>query len=141
MLVRRHVLLAGAAGLATPWISRRSRATAQILRLGHILPLKSQVGAGAMIFAEEVAKRTGGRFTVQQFPNGELGADAELLKGVQLGSIDLAISTGLGLLSALPEISVLHIPFLFRDIGHAHTVLDGEVGESFRPLFVAKSMV
>jgi Bacterial extracellular solute-binding protein, family 7 len=66
-----------------------------------------------------------------QFPNAAPGADVELLKGVQLGSIDLACSTGLGLTSVLPEASELNIPFLFNSIAHAHAVLDGPMGESF----------
>jgi Bacterial extracellular solute-binding protein, family 7 len=76
-----------------------------------------------------------------QFPNAAPGADVELLKGVQLGSIDLACSTGLGLTSVLPEASELNIPFLFNSIAHAHAVLEGPMGESFRKQFAAKDLV
>ena len=141
MLARRQLLRAGLAALAAPAIKRTHAASGQTLRLGYILPAKSQLGAGATAFADEVAKRTGGRFTIQQFPDGALGGDAELLKGVQLGSIDIGISTGLGLPSVLPEIGVLNIPFLFRDIAHAHAVLDGPVGDSFRKRFAAKDLI
>ena len=144
MLPRRQFLAVGsaiAAGLATPAIRRARAASAQTLRIGYILPLASQVGAGATAFADEVAKRLGGRITVQQFPDAALGADIELLKGVQLGSIDLACSTGLELTSVLPEASVLNIPFLFNSIAHAHAVLDGPMGESFRKQFIAKDLV
>jgi tripartite ATP-independent transporter DctP family solute receptor len=141
MLARRQLLRASLAALAAPAIKRTLAASTQTLRLGYILPAKSQVGAGATAFAEEVAKRTAGRFTIQQFPDGTLGGDAELLKGVQLGSIDIGISTGLGLPSVLPEISVLNIPFLFRDISHAHAVLDGPVGDTFRQRFAAKDLI
>ena len=103
--------------------------------------MQSQLGAGATVFADEVAKRTGERFTVQQFPDSSLGGEVELLKGVQLGSIDLAFVTGMGLPSILPETGVLNIPFLFRDNAHAHAVLDGPIGESFRPVFAAKDIV
>ena len=59
----------------------------------------------------------------------------------QLGSIDLAFVTGMGLPSILPEAGVLNIPFLFSNIGQAHTALDGPMGESFRKLFAAKGLV
>ena len=66
MLARRHLLAAGTAfvaGLAAPFI-RSSRADAgHVLRLGHILPVQSQLGAGATVFADEVARRTSGRIT------------------------------------------------------------------------------
>jgi TRAP-type transport system periplasmic protein len=70
-----------------------ARAAGQTLRIGYILPVQSQLGAGATVFADEVAKRTGGRFVVQQFPDSSLGGDVELLKGVQLGTLMFAISS------------------------------------------------
>jgi tripartite ATP-independent transporter DctP family solute receptor len=144
MLARRQLLAAGpllAASLAAPWIRRANAASGHALRIGYILPVQSQLGAGATVFADEVAKRTGGRITIQQFPDSTLGGDVELLKGVQLGSIDLAFVTGMGLSTVLPEAGVLNIPFLFRDVGQAHAVMDGAVGESFRTLFAGKDMV
>ena len=42
----------------------------QVLRIGYLLSQNSQLGAGAKAFAEEVKKRTGGKFRVEQFPNG-----------------------------------------------------------------------
>nr|WP_294528961.1 TRAP transporter substrate-binding protein DctP [uncultured Rhodopila sp.] len=142
MLHRRHILLTGAAAasgvLAT---SRQAGAAARTLRIGYILPQQSQLGAGATAFADDLAKRTGGRITLQQFPDAALGGDVELAKGVQLGSIDLAFITGLGLSSVVPEVGVFNIPFLFRDLPHAYAVFDGPIGASFNPRFAAKDMV
>jgi tripartite ATP-independent transporter DctP family solute receptor len=143
MLARRQLFLSGA-GLASATLALHlvpARAATRNLRIGYILPVQSQLGAGATVFAEEVTKRTGGRITVQQFPDSTLGGDVELLKGVQLGSIDLAFVTGMGLPSILPDTGVLNIPFLFNSNAHAHTVLDGPIGESFRKQFAAKDLV
>jgi tripartite ATP-independent transporter DctP family solute receptor len=143
MLGRRHLLLSGA-GLASGMLAARprpARAAARTLRIGYILRQQSQLGAGATAFAEQVAKLTGGRITIQQFPDATLGGDVELLKGVQLGSIDLAFVTGMGLPSVLPEAGMLNIPFLFNSAQHAYAVLDGPVGESFRKQFAAKDLV
>ena len=52
-----------------------------------------------------------------------------------------AFVTGMGLSSVLPEAGVLNIPFLFRDIRHAHAVMDGPIGQSFAKLFAAKDMI
>jgi TRAP-type transport system periplasmic protein len=114
-----------------------ARAAPRTLRIGYILRQQSNLGAGATTFAEEVAKRTGGRITIQQLPDATLGGDVELLKGVQLGSIDLAFVTGMGLPSVLPEAGMLSIPFLFNSAQHAYAVLDGPIGESFRKQFAA----
>jgi tripartite ATP-independent transporter DctP family solute receptor len=143
MLGRRHLLLQGA-GLGAGILAARprpARGATRTLRIGYILPVQSQLDAGATTFAQEVAKRTDGRITIQQFPDATLGGDVELAKGVQLGSIDLAFCTGVGLPSVLPDVGMLNMPFLFDTPQHAHAVLDGPVGESFRPLFAAKDMV
>ena len=106
MSARRQIVTAGidlAAGLASPAIRRATAKGGQSLRIGYILPKQSQLGAGATAFAGEVTKRTGGRVTIQQFPDPTLGGDVELLKGVRLGSIDLAYVTGMGLPSILPD--------------------------------------
>jgi len=143
MLGRRHFVLSSA-GLVSGVLAGRSRmacATARTLRIGYILPVQSQLGAGATVFAEEVSKRTGGRISIQQFPDATLGGDVELLKGVQLGSIDLAFVTGMGVPSILPAVGVLNIPFLFNTAAQGQAVLDGPVGESFRSQFAAKDLV
>lgn len=143
MLDRRHLLFSGA-GLVSGMLTGRSgaaRASTRTLRIGYILPVQSQLGAGATVFAEEVSKRTGGAISVQQFPDATLGGDVELLKGVQLGSIDLAFVTGMGVPSILPAVGVFNIPFLFNSAAHGQAVLDGPIGKSFRKQFAAKDMI
>lgn len=143
MLARRHVLFTGAAAASGVLaIGRRpARAAARTLRIGYILPLQSQLGAGSTVFADEVAKRTDGRISIQQFPDSALGGDVELAKGVQLGSIDLAFITGFGLPSVLPEAGVFNIPFLFKSLPHAYAVFDGPIGKSYRKRFAAKDLI
>jgi TRAP-type transport system periplasmic protein len=140
MRVRRRDVLTGALA-ASGLAASGARAAGRSLRIGYILPVQSQLGAGATAFADEIAKRTGGRIAIQQFPDSSLGGDVELAKGVQLGSIDLALITGFGLPGVLPEIGVFNIPFLFRNMEHAHAVFDGPIGESFRKVFAAKDLV
>ena len=143
MIGRRHLLVSGA-GTASALLAggrRRARAAARTLRIGYILPVASQLGVGATVFAQEVAKRTGGRVLIQQYPDATLGGDVELLKGIQISSIDLAFVTGMGLPSVLPSAGVLNIPFLFKNNAQAHAVLDGPIGESFRKQFDELNMV
>ena len=105
------------------------------MRIGYILPVASQLGAGATVFAQEVAKRTNGRIAIQQYPDSTLGGDVELMKGIQLSSIDLAFVTGMGLPSVLQAAGVWNIPFLFKNNAQAQAALDGPIGESFRKQF------
>jgi tripartite ATP-independent transporter DctP family solute receptor len=143
MLSRRNVLLAGAALAAGGVTGRAVAAPGRVhkLRMGYLLPAESQLGAGAAAMAAAVAERTGGRIQIQQFPDSSLGGEVEMLKGVQLGSIDLAFITGAPLPSILPEAGIFNIPFLFTGPAHAHAVLDGPVGESYLQMLSGKSMV
>ncbi|HML07555.1 MAG TPA: DctP family TRAP transporter solute-binding subunit [Xanthobacteraceae bacterium] len=121
-----------------------SAATAQApktLKLGYILSTQSQLGAGAAAFAEEIAKRTGGRHQIEQYPNAALGGEVEMLKAVQLGTVDLAFITGAPLPNFISDIGVFNIPFLFRDLSHAHAVLDGSIGRSYLTRFRDKALV
>lgn len=143
MLARRHFLQAGAAaaaGVAMPYLAKAAAAT-RTLRVGYLFAKNSQLGAGCTAMADAVAKRSSGRIQIQQFPDSALGGDVEMLKGVQLGSIDLAFVTGAGLPSILPDTDVFHIPFLFSSAAHAHTVLDGAVGQDFLKRLAAKGLV
>src|ERR1700739_1542625 len=63
--------------------------TPKTLKLGYILSAHSQLGAGAAAFADEIAKRTEGRYAIEQYPNSALGGEVEMLKAVQLGTVDL----------------------------------------------------
>jgi tripartite ATP-independent transporter DctP family solute receptor len=143
MLPRRNLLLAGAALAAGNPFGRAvaAPATTRKLRMGYLLPIDSQLGAGATAMANEVARRTGGRIQIQQFPDSSLGGEVEMLKGVQLGTIDLALITGAPLPNILPEAGIINIPFLFNSPAHAHAVLDGSIGDSYLKLLSAKDLV
>src|SRR4051812_18663146 len=116
MLVRRRLLLAGttatAAGLAMPYIARAAEAT-RTLRIGYLFSRESQLGVGASVMADAIAKATSGAIRIDQFPDSALGGEVEVLKAVRLGSVDMAFITGAALPSVVPESDVFHIPFLF----------------------------
>jgi TRAP-type transport system periplasmic protein len=111
------------------------------LKLGYILSTDSQLGAGGAVFADEIAKRTQGRYRIEQYPNSALGGEVEMLKAVQLGTVDLAFITGAPLPNFVPDVGVINIPFLFRDLTHAHAMLDGPIGRSYLERFREKDLV
>jgi len=110
-------------------------------KIGYILSTTSQLGAGAIAFADEVAKRTNGAITIEQQPNAAMGGEVEMLKGLQLGTVDMAFITGAPLPNIIPDLGVFNIPFLFRDLAHAHAVLDGPIGRAALEKFRAHDLV
>jgi TRAP-type transport system periplasmic protein len=111
------------------------------LKLGYILSAHSQLGAGAEVFAEEISKRTNGRYQIDQYPDSALGGEVEMLKAVQLGTVDLAFITGAPLPNFVADVGVFNIPFIFRDVKHAHAVLDGPIGKSYLAKFQDKDLM
>jgi tripartite ATP-independent transporter DctP family solute receptor len=138
---RRDTLLTAAAAVLS-LANRPARAEpARTLKLGFILSMDSQLGAGAKVFAEQVAARTDGRYKIELYPDAELGGEVDMLKAVQIGSVDLAFVTGAPLPNFVPEVGVFNIPFLFRDAAHAHAALDGPVGQACLEKLRGKDLV
>lgn len=123
--------LAGAPASAAP----------RTFNFGFILSPNSQLGAGAAAFADEIGRRTRGRYAVELYPNAMLGGEVEMLKALQLGTVDLAFITCAALPAVLPEAGVFNIPFLFRDVRHAQHVLDGLIGQAYLRKFAGKHLV
>lgn len=111
------------------------------LKLGYILSRHSQLGAGADVFANEISRRTNGRYRIDQYPDSALGGEVEMLKAVQLGTVDMAFITGAPLPNFVPDVGVFNIPFIFRDVNHAHAVLDGPIGKSYLAKFQDKDLI
>ena len=141
MLRAIPLLVAVIAGLMGAHVPDAIAGNTQTLKLGYILAKNSQLGAGATVFADEVARRTQGRYRIGQYPNAELGGEVEMMKAVQLGTIDLAFITGAPVPNFVPEAGIFGIPFLFRDAQHAHAVLDGPIGDELLRKFTAKDMI
>lgn len=113
----------------------------KVLKLGYILSRNSQLGAGAEVFADEISKRTSGRYRIDQYPDSALGGEVEMFKAVQLGTVDLAFITGAPLPNFVADVGVFNIPFIFRDVNHAHAVLDGPIGKSYLTKFRDKDLI
>lgn len=110
------------------------------LRAGHGAQSQHPTQFGLEHFAGLVAERTNGAVRIDVYPNRQLGEEREMVEGLQLGTVDMAVvSTGpLGAFS--PQINVLDMPFLFRDSAHAYAVFDGDVGQTLLGNFDAQGI-
>ncbi len=111
------------------------------LRINISLAQNSHYGVAIDTFAREVERRTDGRYKVQTFYSSALGAERESVEGVQLGTLDLTLTSTVPLPNFVPDVAILDIPFLFRDYAHARAVLDGPIGQELLTKFPAKGMV
>ena len=136
-----HRLMVFAAALAVGFGIAGSAAAQTTLRINIALAQNSHYGVAIDTFAREVERRTGGRYKIQTFYSSALGAERESVEGVQLGTLDLTLTSTGPLPNFVPEVAILDIPFLFRDYAHARAVLDGPIGQELLAKFPAKGMV
>lgn len=77
-------------------------------------------------FKRLVEKETEGRITVELHAGGELGSDAELIKGVIYGDVDMTVSSAGNFANYVPKVGASAFPFLFSDFEEAWEFVDGE---------------
>jgi tripartite ATP-independent transporter DctP family solute receptor len=102
---------------------------AKQLVVGHVLSETSHYGVGAEAFVKTLNEASKGKWTGRQAAAGSLGGERDMIEGLQIGSVDLVITSTGPLGNFVPEVYVLDLPFLFRDYAHARTTLDGDVGK------------
>ena len=146
VMPRRRDLLRGVAGfgvLAGLGVAHAARAAGagRALRMGYINARDSQLGAGTAEFARKIEAAKGGAWRIEQYPNGVLGGEVEMLDGLRKGELDLAFITAAVLSGVVPEFGIFDLPFLFRGAAHAHAVLDGPIGQDYLERFRGRGLV
>ncbi|MFN3937711.1 MAG: TRAP transporter substrate-binding protein DctP [Gemmobacter sp.] len=108
------------------------------LQIGHSLSPNSHYQVGAETFARRVEEKTGGRYRIDIAPGGALGSEREMVEGVQLGTVDLVL-TSLGTVGGfVPDTLILDLPFLFGSVEHARAVIDGPIGAQLSEAIAAR---
>ena len=111
------------------------------MKMNISIAQNSHYGVAIDAFAREVEARTNGRYKIQNFYAGALGAERESVEGVQLGTLDLTMTSTGPIPNFVPEVAILDIPFLFRDYAQARAVLDGPIGQELLQKFPGKNMI
>ncbi|WP_083582108.1 TRAP transporter substrate-binding protein [Halomonas aestuarii] len=106
-----------------------SAQAAQTVNLGHTLSDSSHYSVGADAFKETLERLSDGEFEVVEHPSGALGGERAMIEGLQIGTVDVVITSTGPLGNFVPGTYVLDLPFLFKDYDQARCVLDGEVGQ------------
>lgn len=78
-------------------------------------------------FKGYVEKTSNGRLLVDLYPSAQLGGERQMLEGMTLGTIEMAMLSP-GIAAGLaPKFQVLDLPYLFKDRDTAYKTLDGEL--------------
>ncbi|MBR1772049.1 MAG: TRAP transporter substrate-binding protein [Lachnospiraceae bacterium] len=79
------------------------------------------------LFKQEVEAATNGRITVEIYPDGKLGSDADLISGVVNSQVDITASSAGNFANYAPNVGISAFPFLFDDFDEAWSFVDGDV--------------
>src|SRR5947208_12637263 len=112
---RRAVLgvtLIVAAALAGPAAAQTK------LKWAHVYEVAEPYHTEALWAAEEIKKRTNGRYEIGVFPASQLGNENQINEGLGLGTVDM-IYTGVAFAASIHKsIGVTNAPFVLRDFDH-----------------------
>jgi len=111
-----------------------------VLKLGHAVAPEHPYHLGAVRFSELIAQRTNNKVKIDVYPSTQLGNERDMVEGLQLGTIDLVVTSTGPLGGFVPKMFVVDLPFLFRDREHAYKVLDGPIGRDLLDAFSAKGI-
>lgn len=101
-------------------------------------------GAAGELFGDLVCQKvesiTGGQMTIDFYPNGDLGADADILRQMKANEIQMVVCQTAPVVSFVPEVAVFDLPMVFAKYDGAtiDKVLNGDdsafktqLGEAF----------
>jgi tripartite ATP-independent transporter DctP family solute receptor len=115
MLGRYAVMLAAGIGLAVS----TSGALAQTkLKWAHVYETSEPFHTESVWAAEEIARRTDGRYQIDVYPASQLGKETDINQGLTLGTVDMIISGSSFASRSFPPIGVTYYPYVFRDPDH-----------------------
>jgi tripartite ATP-independent transporter DctP family solute receptor len=137
---RRVVLQGAASALAAPYLLGAARAQSRVMKMTLADTVASPVFAISQRFAANVKQRTNGALDIQVYGAGQLGSQTNALTSLQTGIIDFVAHTTGYIETIFPQVSVLDLPFVFRDAATAERVLDGPVGEQLFQQFPTRGI-
>ena len=109
--------------------SAAASGSAVTLKLGFSTNEEDPRALGAKQFKEEVESKTNGAVTVELYPSGQLGGDADLINSIALdsGTVDIIITDASNFATYEPKMGISALPFQFSDFDEAWAFMDSDV--------------
>jgi len=88
------------------------------LKWAHVYETSEPFHTASVWAAQEIGKRTSGRYQIDVYPASQLGKETDINQGLSLGSVDIIISGSSFAAKSYPPIGVTYYPYTFRDAEH-----------------------
>src|SRR5918998_2368838 len=86
------------------------------IKFSHVVTPATPKGQAAEKFKQVVEERSGGRITVEVYPNSELYGDKDELQALQSNSVQMLAPASAKFTTIAPALQVLDLPFLFDSV-------------------------
>jgi TRAP-type transport system periplasmic protein len=113
----------------------------RIIRFGYGLAEDSNQGRAAKFFADDLAKRTGGKMKMKGFASASLGSDTQMQNALIGGAQEMMVGSTATLVGIVKDFGVFDLPFLFANEKEADAVFDGPFGQKLAAKLQDKGMV
>jgi tripartite ATP-independent transporter DctP family solute receptor len=126
----------GAAALLMPGAASAQR----VFSFAYDQPHTTAYGVAGDMFNAKLKELSGGKMSVNQFPNAQLGQEPVMLQKIRTGDIDFVITSTANASSVAPQSGVFSLHYIFRDQAHlTKTLADPDVSKAFREM-IGKSV-
>ena len=88
------------------------------LKWAHVYETSEPYHKWSVWAADEIKKRTNGKYDITVYPASQLGKETDINQGLQLGTVDMIISGVSFAARNYPRIGISYYPFIFRDADH-----------------------
>jgi tripartite ATP-independent transporter DctP family solute receptor len=113
----------------------------RIIRFGYGLAEDSNQGRASKFLADDLAKRTGGKFKLKGFANASLGSDPQMQNALIGGAQEMTVVSTATLVGIVSDFGVYDLPFVFGNEREADAILDGAFGKSLTDKLQDKGLV
>jgi len=130
----RTFLIALSSLVAAGWLGTAS-AQNRSFSFAYDQPTTTAYGIAANIFNDKLKELSGGKMSINQFPNAQLGQEPQMLQKMRAGDIDFVITSTANASTLAPQAGVFSLHFLFRDQNHlAKALADPAISQEFRAM-------
>ena len=115
MKIKLTAFFGAAAALALSAVVAQAQTT---LKWAHVYETSEPFHTESVWAAEEIGKRTDGRYKIDVFPASQLGKEADINQGLKLGTVDIIISGSSFAARDYKPIGVTYFPYIFSGPDH-----------------------
>lgn len=113
-----------------------AQAAQYTITVTHIVDENHSWHKASEFFKQEVEKRSEGKIEVKIYPNSQLGNEIDTIQSALTGGgVDIVI-TGESMMTYVPELGILGVPYLMTSDAHVEAVASGPIGKEIEDLML-----